>query len=270
MKSCPICKRTYADDTFSFCLDDGAQLSVFYDPSSTLPVTDTRNTDPPRTEILPPQWKPMSSTIPAPTPSAYTSKAGQSQPPQKHSGKHWIVITGTLGLVSIGLVIVVGYLAWKMTNKSVREPSLVSATPRTDSNAPLNANTNAYSNAAKDTQSKLPDEVSSQWLNGVWEGKGYQSNTKSTWTIKLTAQEGTYQIEYPSIPCGGRWTLIENNSARARFRERITQGVNRCEINTDVAIEKVDDAHLSCRYSSPRTRVVIATAVLTKKALSTE
>ena len=35
MKSCPTCKRTYADDTLTFCLADGALLSAPYDPHAT-------------------------------------------------------------------------------------------------------------------------------------------------------------------------------------------------------------------------------------------
>lgn len=35
MKSCPTCKRTYADDTLTFCLADGALLSPPYDPHAT-------------------------------------------------------------------------------------------------------------------------------------------------------------------------------------------------------------------------------------------
>jgi hypothetical protein len=45
MKSCPTCNRTYSDDTFTFCLSDGALLSAPYDPQATL-VIPTRATDP--------------------------------------------------------------------------------------------------------------------------------------------------------------------------------------------------------------------------------
>jgi uncharacterized protein len=36
MKRCPQCNRTYADEMFAFCLDDGALLSAPYDPQATL------------------------------------------------------------------------------------------------------------------------------------------------------------------------------------------------------------------------------------------
>lgn len=36
MKQCPQCNRTYYDETFSFCLEDGAVLSPPFDPDATL------------------------------------------------------------------------------------------------------------------------------------------------------------------------------------------------------------------------------------------
>jgi len=36
MKRCPACGRSYADDTLSFCLQDGAQLTRVYDPEATV------------------------------------------------------------------------------------------------------------------------------------------------------------------------------------------------------------------------------------------
>ena len=36
VKRCPKCQRTYAHESFSFCLDDGAPLSASYDPDETL------------------------------------------------------------------------------------------------------------------------------------------------------------------------------------------------------------------------------------------
>jgi hypothetical protein len=38
MKRCPQCNRTYADEMFAFCLDDGALLSASYDPHATMPL----------------------------------------------------------------------------------------------------------------------------------------------------------------------------------------------------------------------------------------
>ena len=38
MKSCPTCNRTYADETFAFCLADGSLLSPSFDPEATLVI----------------------------------------------------------------------------------------------------------------------------------------------------------------------------------------------------------------------------------------
>jgi flagellar basal body-associated protein FliL len=53
MKSCPTCNRTYADDTLTFCLVDGAILSAPYDPQATLQMAASRQTEQPPTQVLP-------------------------------------------------------------------------------------------------------------------------------------------------------------------------------------------------------------------------
>jgi hypothetical protein len=267
MKTCPICSRTYGDDTLTFCLDDGARLSAPYDPHETLKEPAARYTDPPTTEILPSELTPvnsapapMRSTIAAFAPLGYPEGAPQSQLTEKRSGTHWIILSGALALVVFGLVMVLGYIAWKANSKSIPEPSSVSTAP-TYSNFPANAN--------RDIESKLHDDRSLQWLDGVWEGRGYQSNTKTTWAVRLTAQDSTYAIDYPDIPCRGKWTLMEKNTDEAKFSEVITQGIDLCANNSKVIIRKTNDSQISCTYTYARSRVVIATAVLTKKAQPT-
>ena len=44
MKACPLCKRTYDDETLNFCLADGSLLSD--DSDETLTLVAARNTDP--------------------------------------------------------------------------------------------------------------------------------------------------------------------------------------------------------------------------------
>ena len=162
----------------------------------------------------------------------------------------------------VGLVIVLGYLAWKANSKSTAEPSTLSSAPRAGNDVPSNAN--------KDTESKAPTDTSSQWLDGRWEGEGYQSDTKTTWSVSLTVQDGNYAIEYPDIPCRGRWTLIDINSRAASFTEVITQGTDRCDNNSHVMIEKVNESEISCKYTHASSRNVIATATLSKKAQANE
>ena len=65
MKSCPTCNRTYSDDTFTFCLSDGALLSAPYDPQATL-VIPARATDP-RPAVDPQPTSPPEAPELAPT-----------------------------------------------------------------------------------------------------------------------------------------------------------------------------------------------------------
>jgi hypothetical protein len=280
MKNCPTCKRTYQDDTLAFCLDDGALLSAPYDPHSTSRGHGGRGTDPSRTEVLPPELAPTSlhSTITAVTPLAYSQGGRQSPVIEKRSGKHWILLSGALAFVVVGLVIVLGYLAWKANNKPIPEPSGLSSSAPTNSNDPVNAkidvqvnaNKDAPVSANKDTESSLTDETSSRWLDGAWEGEGYQSDTKTTWAVRLAVQDGSYAIDYPNIPCRGIWTLVNRNTTEASFIESITEGADRCANNSRVMIQKVNDSEISCKYTHSRSRVVIATVVLSRKAQSTQ
>jgi len=284
MKTCPTCNRTYGDETLIFCLEDGARLSGPYDPRATLPGPAARATDPPGTEILPPHLAPgnqgpatLLSSKSAFAPFAYP-QGTQQQLTEKRSGKHWIILGGALGLVLVGLVVVLGYMVWKA--KSNPEPGSFSSATRPDNDVPSNANkstnankttnANQSTNENKSTESTLPADTSSQWLDGRWEGEGYQSDTKTTWAVRLNVQNGVYAIEYPNIPCRGRWTLIDMNSRAASFTEVITQGTDLCDNNNHVMIEKMNDSEISCKYTRASSRVVIATAVLSKKAQANE
>src|SRR5687768_11213246 len=51
MKSCPNCNRTF-EDTFTFCLMDGAILSAPFDPAATNSSSRARDTSPPPTEVI--------------------------------------------------------------------------------------------------------------------------------------------------------------------------------------------------------------------------
>src|SRR5688572_14179947 len=77
------------------------------------------------------------------------------------------------------------------------------------------------------------------WMNGTWEGTGYQTDNNQTWTMKLTAQGRSYRIEYPSLKCGGRWVPLSIDRGRAKFIEKITFGLEDCVNNGIVVIEKL-------------------------------
>jgi hypothetical protein len=68
MKSCPTCNRTF-EDSFTFCLIDGAVLSAPFDPQATKRIPEARTTAPP-TEVLPShpevERKNLAPTLPSP------------------------------------------------------------------------------------------------------------------------------------------------------------------------------------------------------------
>lgn len=55
MKRCPTCRRTFADDTLSFCLVDGSILSAPYDHQATAADSERRGDSAPLTEFMPPE-----------------------------------------------------------------------------------------------------------------------------------------------------------------------------------------------------------------------
>jgi hypothetical protein len=102
-------------------------------------------------------------------------------------------------------------------------------------------------------------------LDGVWSGEAYQSDTKTRWAVRLTVRDDTYSIDYPDIPCQGKWDLIDKNSSEASFTEVISRGTDRCGNNSHVMVEKVSATEISCRFTRAGSRAVIATVVLSKK-----
>lgn len=92
------------------------------------------------------------------------------------------------------------------------------------------------------------------WLDGNWEGIGLQvSPNPHTWTINLdiNSSEDIYEIEYPSLSCGGKWVPEEITGSRAVFVEYIEKGMFRCVHKGKVVVTYVDDRHISFSYFHP-------------------
>jgi hypothetical protein len=109
MKKCPQCKRTYADDAFTFCLEDGALLSAPYDPGEEKPVSQKRAMSPP-TDVMPaPRDAQPTATIPSPPPTKQVVPFTQSQfgdsTPRKSFARYVVVaVVGVvIGVVAIAL-----------------------------------------------------------------------------------------------------------------------------------------------------------------------
>ena len=103
------------------------------------------------------------------------------------------------------------------------------------------------------------------WLQGTWEGTGYQIDDQSTWTMLLTARGGRFSIDYPSLNCGGRWQLINVNAYRARFKEKLDHGQEKCTDNGGVVIRRLSKRQTFFFYTLAGSREVTASAVLNRK-----
>lgn len=111
----------------------------------------------------------------------------------------------------------------------------------------------------------LPQSGDRSWLHGTWEGTGYQIDTESTWTMRLSARGNTYHIEYPSLNCGGEWRLLSINASRATFRERITRGREACVDRGSVVIERLSGRQIAFRFSLRGSNEVSSSAILNRK-----
>ncbi len=104
-----------------------------------------------------------------------------------------------------------------------------------------------------------------EWIDGVWDGVGFQRDAGSTWTIRLTAKrsENSFKIEYPSLACGGEWRLVNFTSHSGKFIERIVFGRDKCVDNGIVVITLVDRDHVSFTHFY-RSGVMSAYSTLTR------
>src|SRR5437868_6474622 len=106
MKECPECKRTYADDTITFCLVDGSILSAPYDPQATLILP-----KPPDKEQLPTEPSPA-ITLPSTSPVIESPQTSEEAPARRTKGSpRWGLIIGftVLLIVSVSIAFIIGY-----------------------------------------------------------------------------------------------------------------------------------------------------------------
>lgn len=179
-----------------------------------------------------------------------------------------MVVGGVIILLTTG-VLILGYLVWKGNQNASPETSKTDANVQANStantsNVAISSNVNANDDDKEPPISK--GDLKPEWLEGVWSGTGQQHAPKMTWTVKLTAENNSYTIEYPSLRCAGKWTLVETGEGHAKFKEVITRGLDRCSTDGDILIEKISDNQVSYKYTLPIIGEV-ATAKLSKGAV---
>ena len=186
MKSCPNCNRAYADETLTYCLDDGSVLRPQYDAEATIPSPFLRATNPAQTATIPLNW---------------------SQPPRE-GNRRWLMYSGiALLIVAIGG----GVVIWLQSGGRDSQPrglSSASQTPqpattrnqpevsRNNENRQDNENKNASipeaSGGDEDDDSSSETAPTAQQLVGAWRGK--ITELGETFNVTFTAHaDGTYE-----------------------------------------------------------------------------
>lgn len=111
--------------------------------------------------------------------------------------------------------------------------------------------------------------TSPSWLDGKWEGIGYQLDLQEdpTWSILLSidTKQKAYSIRYPSLQCTGQWQLIKGTKERVVFQEIIDENTAACTEKGIVIITKVDANHISYSYYVENQATVAAFSTLHRK-----
>jgi hypothetical protein len=111
-----------------------------------------------------------------------------------------------------------------------------------------------------------PAQKKISWLEGTWEGSGFQIDNQS-WSVSFTHAEKKFTISYPSLACTGWWKISESSKSRVIFIENITVN-NGCDQGDKVVVTRIDDKNIGVAWFVPAMYgdKAIAFAVLYKKA----
>lgn len=194
MKSCPTCNRTYADDTLTFCLADGALLSAAYDPQAT--------------QILPPA---RPTTIASSTPPNWPP--GYSPAPYQESKDHRLFYV--LGAAFLFLIMGLGVTVWlvlrsntEQRSGSITNPSST-GTPTLSPEAGKTARANSSPDSTTPARQQPPDVAPaprSDPFAGTW--TEYWPGIPQNATHVVTKRGNEYEIQ-GSSPLTERY-LISN------------------------------------------------------------
>jgi hypothetical protein len=100
-------------------------------------------------------------------------------------------------------------------------------------------------------------------FTGEWEGAGTQSDGEH-WSIRINSRPYGYFIDYPSLVCGGRWTLIKSTESSRVFKETLTYGIEHCLNHGQITITPITDDKAGYAWTSLKSKIT-AEGVLTRK-----
>ena len=245
MKTCPMCKSVYADNSLNFCLNDGTML---FEGDSSLPTVAFSNLPTNASDAeIPTQitrLPDLSASQPPPDrffspPFQFIPQISAATEPTGRSYKYPLIIVGTLifGVIG-GLLIAVGLGKWTSGNNSVTNTNstiygLSNSNTASNINTASNTNSNVVKNANVEVEKTPVPEFD---LVGTWEGKfdttvstlNILNQNGKTFSGTLNRKDG-YVIEFAGeinhekrtvsmnetkilkLPKDGAWILGKNN-----------------------------------------------------------
>ena len=131
IKTCPICNRTYSDETISFCLADGALLSAPYDAVREQAADrDIEKTGAP-TEFLPPQFAPTQPAVEAkgiPTiTAALPTPPRQTMPDVAQPSSKRTLVLAILAFIFVSGALLLSWFA--ITRRGQKSDQVVTTSP---------------------------------------------------------------------------------------------------------------------------------------------
>ena len=103
-------------------------------------------------------------------------------------------------------------------------------------------------------------EQSPSGVMGTWAGPGIQFDSTATrggefsvWAVNLTIGPDAVSITYPSLECGGFWTLERITDHAAYYRETLTYGQSQCIDQGLAVVSPMDGPKLRVEFYHPDT-----------------
>lgn len=107
------------------------------------------------------------------------------------------------------------------------------------------------------------------WLDGDWEGTGYQPGSNSSWALTLSVNSylNEASVSYPGLQCRGTWEIRDRDNEKIVFEEIITEGKNRCIDGSRIVVTLLANSLVQVAWFSDYSEGADAYAVL-KRNLS--
>jgi curved DNA-binding protein CbpA len=99
----------------------------------------------------------------------------------------------------------------------------------------------------EDISEKSISELNKKWLNGEFSAIIEQFDINEKWSMKLRINNEKdnlgndiqiFNIDYPSLDCGGEWIIVSETTNKVEFKEKLTYGYASCIDSGNVIIEK--------------------------------